>query len=168
MLQKQRWVFTAAELDYCDQCLPHFLNKYSASDEFTTGPVLCGPADRKRVLRNTELGVFVQRNGTVTRRWDDGTAGVPADIAALAGDIESYATVNGETTVADNWRDVLCTSDGKFVCFDTPESKFAAIRAIWTKGCKGSDDTGEGLYGYLADQGYLERIEDIIRADGTS
>ena len=113
-MRQERWVFTDAELAAPAKCKGH--------DEFTTGPVPCGPPDTLEFaetgeLRWTELGVFVQRNGTVTNRWDDGTAGVPVDIVDLAGDIDSYVLAVGEVTIADNWRDVICTSDGDFVRF---------------------------------------------------
>lgn len=63
-----------------------------------------------------DMGILVQRNGCVTNRWEDGTAGIPADIAELAGECESL--YNPQTNeLAEVWRNVVTNQDGKFLRF---------------------------------------------------
>ena len=149
MLQKQRWVFTQAELDNG--------SKFALEDEFDTGPLptLSGDGDR------TELGVIVQRNGGAINKWSDGTTGVPDGYLDLACDTESLYSIEGDCC-ADQWRDVICTPSGDFVCFATSKGILAALFAVWESGKRGSEITGEGLHGWLSDNGYLDMIEDLI------
>ena len=61
-----------------------------------------------------EEDIIVQRNGTVTNRWSDGTAGVPAETAELAGECETlYRPETREET--DAWRDVEVDAAGNFL-----------------------------------------------------
>ena len=63
-----------------------------------------------------ESGVIVHRDGEVSNWWDDGTAGVPADVAELAADVETlYHPDTAEPT--DRWADVTVDGDGNFVRF---------------------------------------------------
>ena len=57
--QKGRWVFIDIELVHPEHC--------KANDLFVAYPA----------ASNEQLGVIVYRDGRVTNRWDDGTAGVP-------------------------------------------------------------------------------------------
>lgn len=91
-MPKQRWVFTQAELARNGKgCEAH--------DEF----IATLPSE-------TELGVIVYRNGKVSNRWADGTAGVPRGIAELANEVETLGTPDGE--LADEWHDVEADRQG--------------------------------------------------------
>jgi hypothetical protein len=49
-------------------------------------------------------------------RWEDGTAGIPADIAELANECESL--YNPRTNeLADEWREVVTNPAGEFLRF---------------------------------------------------
>ena len=63
-----------------------------------------------------ELGVIVHRDGEVSNWWVDGTAGVPADAAELAADVETLHHPDSNESTA-RWADVEADSDGKFVRF---------------------------------------------------
>lgn len=65
-------------------------------------------------------------------------------------------------------RDVICTPQGEFVCFADPASMFKAILGIWLEAGRGSNITGQGMYGWLVDNGYLSLIEDILLATPAS
>jgi hypothetical protein len=93
-MPKQRWVFTQAEVACNGKgCESH--------DEF----IATLPEDQ------VELGVIVYRNGRVSNRWADGTAGVPKDLAELASEVETLSTPDGE--LADEWHDVEADQYGR-------------------------------------------------------
>jgi hypothetical protein len=54
--------------------------------------------------KDTELGVLVDVRGSPTNRWEDGTAGVPAEVKdwILMDDCAPVCPVHGEET---EWRD---------------------------------------------------------------
>lgn len=62
-------------------------------------------------------GVVVYRNGEISNRFDDGTAGIPDGLAELANDVESLLHPDGEDTA--EWRDVEVEGEGDFVRFVT-------------------------------------------------
>ena len=102
-MRTERWAFTQSELEH--PCELTSLDELVASVKFhceETG--------------NTLDAVIVYRNGTVSNRWADGTAGIPELIAELAGEDES--PYNPEThEAADTWRDVRVDTEGGFVAF---------------------------------------------------
>ncbi len=61
------------------------------------------------------FGIIVYRNGEVSNRFDDGTAGVPKELVELADDEESLLHSDGEETA--EWRDVEADGDGNFLRF---------------------------------------------------
>ena len=71
-------------------------------------------SDDELVAEANGVGVLVYRNGEVSNRFDDGTAGVPEDIKEAAGEVETLLHPNGEPT--SKWVDVL-TNDGAFAGF---------------------------------------------------
>jgi len=103
MLHTERWAFTQSELKR-----PHGLTSH---DELVASvKFYCEETG------NTLDAVIVYRDGTVTNRWADGTAGIPDLIAELAAEDES--PYNPEThEAADTWRDVRVDTEGGFVAF---------------------------------------------------
>jgi hypothetical protein len=101
-MQRERWVFTVRELAALDQGAELNLTRL---DEF----IAHLPVDE------LEPGVIVQRDETVTNRWDDGTAGVQEEYRELADEVESLVATDG--TPAEEWRDVLVEDTGEFVRF---------------------------------------------------
>lgn len=109
--REERWCFTEWELKHPEDCWsqdPFVANLGYEEDNHT--PI-------------AELGVVVERNGTVTDRWEDGTRGVLPEFAQLADDVETlYKPVyygdnhayNEQDELADAWRDVLVSEDGRF------------------------------------------------------
>ncbi len=99
---QQRWAFSESEL-----ARPHECNAY---DELI-GDLPYEFCEEEGI----EGGVIVYRNGEVSNRWDDETAGVPAEVAELADECETlYHPESNETS--DVWADVLCDRDtGKFL-----------------------------------------------------
>jgi hypothetical protein len=94
-VRKERWAFTQAEL---------------------AAPAECNGYDEFNASVPNEDPVIVYRDGTVSNRWYDGTAGVPTETAALAGEDESpYNPDTGE--LADTWRDVEVDDAGNFLAF---------------------------------------------------
>jgi hypothetical protein len=92
----ERWAFTARELSNPAAC--------------------CGFDELVADVPHEDMGVLIQRNGNVTNRWEDGTAGIPADIAELAGECES--PYNPQTNeLAEEWRDVVTNPAGEFLRF---------------------------------------------------
>lgn len=89
----QRWAFLPSELDNLQAC--------RAEDEFVAYPPLEG----------TELGVIVARNGEVSNRWEDGTAGVPDEVRQFADFEDTLYTPDGEEIIG--WRDVEVSDDGQ-------------------------------------------------------
>lgn len=102
MSKTERWVFTDAELVANGK-------DCKSDDLFDTGPISYGPPENQR---QTELGVLVQRNGTPTNRWSDGTVGIDVDMAELAMQESSLATTEEPIEMAENWRDVEVNDDG--------------------------------------------------------
>lgn len=92
-MKTERWVFTDAEL-------------------VANGKDCSGGDELVAHVMDVELGVLVERNGTVTNRWADGTAGVPDDIVELAKDVESLQTTETPVELAENWREVELNEDG--------------------------------------------------------
>ena len=108
---RERWVFTPSELKAPDRC--------NRADEFlafiTSDPPECA-----------QSGVIMTRDGKPTNRFDDGTAGVPPELAALADEEDEYTVPlgtyqNGQERdrgePADTWCDVLVTPLGFFAGF---------------------------------------------------
>ncbi len=104
----ERWCFTDMELKTPGEC--------AGTDEFL--------ADG-----DTEMAVIVQRDGTVTNRWEDGTVGVPDDVKQRADFDESpikpvwrrgQIGLHDADYYADNWRDVYVDKDGHFMAFVEP------------------------------------------------
>ena len=61
-----------------------------------------------------ELGVIVYRDGTVTNRWSDGTAGVPANVVQAADELdELYSPYAGD--MAFMWKRVYTNETGEFL-----------------------------------------------------
>ena len=95
---QERWVFTDAELADPKKC--------KRDDEFVT---LCDygePLERQ--------GVIVYRDGRITNRWADGTAGVPDDIYQAAADCEAYYDPRTRD-MAEIWRNVYTDEEGNFI-----------------------------------------------------
>ncbi len=86
----QRWAFMPDELDNLETC--------RADDEFTAYP----PAE--------ELGVIVYRNGDVSNRWADGTAGIPDDVREIADDED---TLYRDAEEIEGWRNVEVDDNGR-------------------------------------------------------
>ena len=92
-MKNERWVFTDAELA-------------------SNGRDCSGDDELVARVMDVELGVLVERNGTVTNRWADGTAGVPDAVVKLAKDVESLQTTETPVELAENWRAVEVNDDG--------------------------------------------------------
>lgn len=98
-MKRERWVFTDKEIDNPKKC--------RSDDEFVA-----------TIPGISELGVIVYRNGEVSNRWADGTAGISAKVRELAKDSEElYRLKDGIAVDADTWGDVEVTDDGKFIRF---------------------------------------------------
>ena len=114
-LFRQRWVFTVDELNHPERC--------TGDEQFSTGPLPCGPPDSDGQVPLTEEGMIVLRNGTVSNHWNNGSLwsggrlGIPAHVVEAANDVESYISRDGKATVFDIWRDVECDQFDKFVRF---------------------------------------------------
>lgn len=109
--KKERWGFTDAEL-----------KNPSACNAFDEQIVTC---DFPEFVTWTERGILVQRNGTVTNRYGDGTAGISDEERELIengeppqykinGDVDSP---NGNDFDVDTWRNVWTDNDGNFLGF---------------------------------------------------
>ena len=97
-MKTERWAFSESELTDPAKC--------KAQDELI-GEMPYEIAEEKGI----EQGIIVYRNGEVSNRWEDGTAGVPADVAELANECETlYHPATNETT--DVWANVLVDGDG--------------------------------------------------------
>jgi hypothetical protein len=94
-LNRERWVFTDHDQKHPEDC--------HAYDIFIAMPG----------VNDAGQGVQVERNGTVTNTWEDGTRGVPEEIRAFADDEDTLTTPRGE--IADNWFDVYTDKEGNFV-----------------------------------------------------
>lgn len=86
----RRWAFLPNELADLQAC--------RADDEFVAYPP------------DVPLGVIVYRDGTVSNRWGDGTAGIPPHVEAAAG---SEDTLYRDTTEIDGWRNVEVDDSGR-------------------------------------------------------
>lgn len=127
----ERWVFT-------DQELAQNAIGCTAHDEFAAR------------VPDQELCVIVYRNGEVSNRWSDGTAGVPAEVAELANEVETYYHPE-QDAYADNWRDVEVV-DGKVRRIIHPkgttvteENHAAAFRGRWHFDGQGINRDGEQI-----------------------
>ena len=98
----QRWCFTDYELDN-----PEVFKTCRAFDEFLAD---AGP--------ETDLAVIVYRNGGVSNRWEDGTAGVQDECRDIADSDESpikdprLRQDRDFDVFADNWRNVVVAENG--------------------------------------------------------
>lgn len=102
----ERWAFSDAELKNPQAC--------NGFDELVADEIIGYNKQENRLIYG-EIGVLVQRNGTVTNRYADGTIGVANDVAELAGEDESPCHTDG--TPCDNWRDVETNDKGEFIRF---------------------------------------------------
>jgi hypothetical protein len=100
-MRTERWTFCESELAEPAKC--------NAYDELTTTV-----PDPDNPGEHCELNVIVYRNGEVSNRWDDGTAGVPADVAELA-DAEETLYHPDLDEYADVWADVFVDRDGAWL-----------------------------------------------------
>ena len=93
-MKTERWAFCKSELAHPEEC--------KAYDEMlcsvTTGP-------------DSSEGVIAYRNGEISNRFADGTAGLPADLVELAEAEEEYYSPDLDQ-YTDVWADVLVDSDG--------------------------------------------------------
>lgn len=89
----ERWVFTKDELAQPETC--------TSNDEFLA-------------LFSDIPPVVVYRDGRVTNRWEDGTAGVPNDAYDKAANSETLYRYS-DNEIADTWKDVLVDPEGKFL-----------------------------------------------------
>lgn len=97
---KSRWVFTSSEIARLRAKDSGF--QPTAYDEFIVA------------VLQYEVAVIVQRDGTVTNRWADGTVGVPSWPAEMANEAEAYCSEElGE--IADIWLDVEVGEAGGLV-----------------------------------------------------
>ena len=109
-MKTERWAFSEKELADPYACHSH--------DELLAS--VPNPDDPEKSL---EQGIIVYRNGTVSNRWEDGTVGVPAEVAELANDEETLYHPDDELTEA--WRDVCVGDDGSFLAWAGSTSKRA-------------------------------------------
>lgn len=99
---KERWAFSQSELADPAECKGYDeLVAYIDVDDDGDGA--------------ESIGIVVCRDGTVSNRFDDGTAGVPKEFAELANECESLLHPDGEDTAA--WKDVEADAEGNFVRF---------------------------------------------------
>jgi len=95
VLERQRWAFSETELKNARAC--------RADDELIAA------------VPEASLGVIVYRNGVVTNRWEDGTAGVPDVVKDwVQSEEELYHPEVRESTSV--WRGVV-VRDGAFLQF---------------------------------------------------
>lgn len=100
--RKERWAFSRSELADPAAC---------ASDD-----ELMAYVDYDGGYGRTEgVEIIVYRNGEVSNRFGDGTAGLLPELAELAGEVEELLHPDGETT--DAWRDCEVGEKGNFVKF---------------------------------------------------
>jgi hypothetical protein len=100
--RKERWAFSQSELAQPVKC-----NGY---DELVAYVHVDDDWDSVE-----SFGIIVYRNGEVSNRFDDGTAGVPKELVELADCEESLLHPDGEETA--KWRDVMADGDGNFLDF---------------------------------------------------
>ncbi len=96
-MRTECWVFCDSELADPAKC--------NADDELlcsvTTGP-------------DSSKGVIVYRNGIVSNRYSDGTAGLGRELAELAEAEEEYYQPESDE-IADVWADVLVSDNGAWL-----------------------------------------------------
>jgi len=102
--RKERWVFCESELTHPETCKSY--------DELTT--TVLDPDSDPDNPEHLEQGVIVYRNGEVSNRWNDGTAGIPADVAELANCEETYYHPERDE-YADIWADVFVDNNGAWL-----------------------------------------------------
>jgi len=100
--RKERWAFSQSELADPSACTGY--------DELVA--IIDIDDDGDGV---DSFGIIVYRNGEVSNRFDDGTAGVPKEFAELADECESLVHPDGEETA--EWKDVEADAEGNFVRF---------------------------------------------------
>lgn len=99
---KERWAFSRSELVDPVKCNGHDeLVAYVDIDDDWDGI--------------ESYGIIVYRNGKISNRFDDGTAGVPKTLVELADSEESLLHPDGEET--SEWKDVMADGNGNFLCF---------------------------------------------------
>ena len=96
-MRTERWIFCESELADPANC--------KADDEMlcsvTTGP-------------DSSEGVIAYRNGEISNRFADGTAGLPADLVELAEAEEEYYNPERDE-IADVWANVFVDGDGAWL-----------------------------------------------------
>jgi hypothetical protein len=101
-MKEERWAFSESELANPGEC--------KSDDE------LVAYIDLDDDWEGVEgHGVVVYRNGKVSNRFADGTAGLPEGLAELANNIESLLHPDGEDTAA--WKNVEVGDQGNFARF---------------------------------------------------
>jgi len=98
----ERWAFSQSELANPAKCKGY--------DELLA---LVDIDDDWDGIETYEITVY--RDGTVSNRFGDGTAGVPKELAALANDVESLLHPDGEETA--EWKNVEVDREGNFLRF---------------------------------------------------
>jgi len=99
----QRCCFTRAELKN--------LAGLSIYDKFIAEAYV--PEDFDESVDIQSRLILVQRNGSVTNRYSDGTIGVPEEYQQLAEEDECPCTAEG--TYADNWRNCEVDDFGNII-----------------------------------------------------
>jgi hypothetical protein len=107
-MRNERWAFSESEL-----ADPYACNSY---DELLVS--VPDPSDPKKSL---EQGIIIYRNGTVSNRWEDGTAGVPAEVVELANEEETLYHPDDDLT--EEWRDVCVDDNGNFAAWAGPTKR---------------------------------------------
>jgi len=100
--KKERWAFSRPELDDPAACKSY--DELMAYVDYDDG---YGRTDGQTII--------VYRNGEVSNRYGDGTAGVLQELAKLADCEETLLHPDGEMT--DVWRDCEVDDDGNFIRF---------------------------------------------------
>jgi hypothetical protein len=117
--QTERWVFTDRELKKLKSGETAKENYPHANDEFVAG-VTSTFGRHRRNEANIAPNIFeilVKRNGAVTNRFADGTAGVPDELKELADDCETLSYIGRGHGPADIWLEVICDEHGNFIRF---------------------------------------------------
>jgi len=112
----EAWVFTNYELDHPEGCNSQDIFIAAISDSIL----------EEEGFSEGMGEVQVERNGTVTNRFGDGTVGVPREVMDLAEDEETLYTAY-EYEEAYTWRNVESDENGNFVSF--VEDKIPGINA---------------------------------------
>jgi hypothetical protein len=121
-MKTERWVFTQDELErivaHIDGNQP--MPSLERGDEFIA------------VLTDYDIGVIVYRDGEVSNRWADGTAGLTNRAKELAEDEECFHRVSDEIgwELAAIWLDVQTDSRGRLVAVIDEDFVLAKYRRI--------------------------------------